>query len=104
MKKIIPAVAILALATAAVTGCDRAGDGPSSTAPRTGGTAYNNSGSSATPGSVPPLTSPQVVSTPWTPEVATAAQSSPTTPGTASPNAPPSGAVPPTQDSAATAK
>ena len=40
MKRLIPLVAIVVLAGAAVTGCDR---------PKT--TAYNNSGASATPGS-----------------------------------------------------
>jgi hypothetical protein len=84
---------LLAVAAAALlvvgAGCDR---------PRTGGTAYNNSGASATPGSTTPTpgasTSPQVASTtPSGSEGVTGAKSTPTTPDTASPNAPPASAV-----------
>src|SRR5207247_10794685 len=64
MKRIIPYVAVIALAAAAVGGCDRSK------------TAYNNSGNSATPGST------STVTTTTTPAPTT----STTTSDTSSPN------------------
>lgn len=56
MKRLIPLVAIIALAGAAATGCDR---------PKT--TSYNNSGASATPGSSTTTTTTTTPSSSTTP-------------------------------------
>ena len=70
MKRIVPYVAVLALAGAAVTGCDK---------PRTG---YNNSGASTTPAP----TTPGAITTPTSadassPNTTTTATTTTTTPG-----------------------
>ena len=91
-RRLLPVAALAFLALA--PGCDR---------PRTEGTAYNNSGSSATPNSasVAPGNAPAgPTTTPAGSEGATGVKSTPVVPDTASANAPAASAVAESQSSA----